>query len=190
MEIRHISKCFGGKTVLSDVSFVFPRAATTGITGDSGCGKTTLINILLGLMRPDSGEISAPDGWRRGCVFQEDRLIEHLSAGKNVALTAHQHIAAGDIADALTEMGLDPENNDPVSKYSGGMRRRVAIARAVLARPELLILDEPFKGLDTAARAAAARFVMRKCPDACRILVTHDSEELVLMCAEKVLELK
>jgi NitT/TauT family transport system ATP-binding protein len=190
MEIRQITKSFGGKNVLSNVSFVFPESATTGIVGDSGRGKTTLVNILLRLVRPDSGMISIPDGWRMGCVFQEDRLIEHMSARKNIALTAHPMICEDDISDALAELGLEPGNDGPVSKYSGGMRRRVAIARAVLARPELLILDEPFKGLDMAAREAAARFIMRKCPDACRVLVTHDREELALMHAAKVLELK
>lgn len=190
MEIRNISKRLGEKQVLENVSFVFHAASTTGITGDSGRGKTTLINIFLGIMKPDSGEVSMPKGWRMGCVFQEDRLIEHLSARKNIALAAHPSVAHSDIDSALSSLGLDPANNDPVSKYSGGMRRRVAIARAVLAKPELLIMDEPFKGLDVQARENAAAFVLKNCAGACRILVTHDPEELELMGANDILELK
>lgn len=190
MEIRNISKRFGEKQVLENISFVFPSSATTGITGDSGRGKTTLINILLGLLRPDSGEVSMPKGWRMGCVFQEDRLIEHLSARKNISLAAHTSVTNSEIDTALSALGLDSANNDPVSKYSGGMRRRVAIARAVLSKPDLLILDEPFKGLDVQARENAAEFITKNCPGACRILVTHDPEELTLMGVKEILELK
>lgn len=190
MEIRHISKRFADKQVLKDISFAFKKSSTTGITGDSGRGKTTLINIILGLIKPDSGEARISPAQRIGCVFQEDRLIEHLSARKNIALTASSRAKSSDIDAALRELGLDPSNDDPVSKYSGGMRRRVAIARAVLAKPDILILDEPFKGLDAAARKAAAHYIMQNCADACRIIVTHDEKELALMHAEKVLEIK
>ena len=190
MEIKNISKAFGEKKVLENVSFVFQKGMTSAVTGDSGRGKTTLINILLGLLKPDSGEVIMPAKWRLGCVFQEDRLIDHLSARKNIALTAHSAVKNGEIDMALERLGLDSGNNDPVSKYSGGMRRRVAIARAVLAKPDMLILDEPFKGLDVQARDSAARFILENCRDACRIIVTHDPEELSLMKAEAVLNLK
>lgn len=189
MKAEHIYKAFGGKQVLSDISFDFPENAASGITGASGRGKTTLVNILLGLLIPDSGRVVRGENARLACVFQEDRLIEHMNAHKNVRLTAHNSVTPAMIADALAALGLDPRNDDPVSKYSGGMRRRVAIARAVLACPDILILDEPFKGLDIAARENAARFITDSCPKCTRILVAHDPEELELMHAADVLRL-
>ena len=178
IQISNISKSFGDKKVLENVSFRFEAGVTTAISGPSGRGKTTLINILLGLMKPDSGTVSVRHGAKIACVFQEDRLIEHMTAYQNLRLVCRSD---GKIRHALNALGLDAANKDRVSKYSGGMRRRVAIARAVITDPDILILDEPFKGLDPAIRAAAADFILNSCPDACRILVSHDTSENKLM---------
>ena len=181
IEIRHVSKAFEGKPVLEDVCFTFPDKAVTAVTGPSGQGKTTLLNVILRLVKPDAGEVLAPRGLRYACVFQEDRLIEHMDAYGNVKLTAHGSVTPADIADVLASLGLDPRDGEHVSRFSGGMRRRVAIARAVLAKPDVLALDEPFKGLDLVARNHAARVILQKCPDAAKILVTHEPDEIAIM---------
>lgn len=186
IRIDNICKAFEGVQVLSGVSHEFGDGITSAIAGPSGKGKTTLINIILGLIKPDSGRISIPGNARMACVFQEDRLIEHMTAVQNIALTAP---ASADIRGALAALGLDPDNPERASKYSGGMRRRVAIARAVLAKPDVLILDEPFKGLDAETRLNACRFILDSCPGAYRILVTHDPTELELMKVTDVLTL-
>lgn len=186
IKIIDISKSFEGVQVLANVNHEFRAGVTSAIAGPSGQGKTTLINIMLGLMKPDGGRIEIPNRLRRACVFQEDRLIEHMTARQNLALTSP---AAANIDGALSALGLDPENGERVARYSGGMRRRVAIARAVLAKPDILILDEPFKGLDADVRRACAAFILKSCPDACRILVTHDPAELRLMNVRDTLEL-
>jgi len=186
IRINNISKSFENTRVLSGVTCEFPSGATTAISGPSGKGKTTLINIILGLMKPDTGSVEFTGSKRMACVFQEDRLIDHMTAVQNLQLTSPH---GADIPAALRALGLDPENTEKVAKYSGGMRRRVAIARAVLSKPDILILDEPFKGLDEDTRHDAAEYILKNCADACRLLVTHDPDEMELMHVSGILNI-
>lgn len=189
LTIRGICKSFEGRPVLEDVSFDFPEAAVTALRGPSGCGKTTLVNIILGLIEPDAGDVLMPASARTAAVFQEDRLIEHFSAARNVRLTAPASVTDEQIRSALSELGLAQEGEKRVSEFSGGMRRRVAVIRAALFRPQLLLLDEPFKGLDEEMRARTAAFLRRNCAQATTILVTHDETEAALMGATAELDL-
>lgn len=189
LTIRGICKSFEGRSVLKNVSFDFPEAAVTALRGPSGCGKTTLVNIILGLLAPDEGEVLLPASARTAAVFQEDRLIEHFSAARNVRLTAPSSVPDEQIHSALSELGLAQEGEKRVSEFSGGMRRRVAVIRAALFQPQLLLLDEPFKGLDEEMRARTAAFLRRNCAQATTILVTHDETEAALMGATAELDL-
>lgn len=189
LTIRGICKSFEGRPVLEDVSFDFPEAAVTALRGPSGCGKTTLVNIILGLIEPDAGDVLMPASARTAAVFQEDRLIEHFSAARNVRLTAPASVTDEQIRSALSELGLAQEGEKRVSEFSGGMRRRVAVIRAALFQPQFLLLDEPFKGLDEEMRARTAAFLRRNCAQATTILVTHDETEAVLMGAKAELDL-
>ena len=189
LSIRGICKSFEGRSVLKNVSFDFPEAAVTALRGPSGCGKTTLVNIILGLIEPEAGDVLMPASARTAAVFQEDRLIEHFSAARNVRLTAPASVTDKQIRSALSELGLAQEGEKRVSEFSGGMRRRVAVIRAALFRPQLLLLDEPFKGLDEEMRARTAAFLRRNCAQATTILVTHDETEAALMGATAELDL-
>ena len=189
LSIRGICKSFEGRPVLENISFDFPEAAVTALRGPSGCGKTTLVNIILGLLAPDEGEVLLPASARTAAVFQEDRLIEHFSAARNVRLTAPASVPDEQIRAALSELGLADEGEKRVSEFSGGMRRRVAVIRAALFQPQLLLLDEPFKGLDEEMRARTASFLRRNCAQATTILVTHDETEAALMGATAELDL-
>ncbi|HIU33322.1 MAG TPA: ABC transporter ATP-binding protein [Candidatus Pullichristensenella excrementigallinarum] len=182
LSVRDICKAFGEKSVLRHVSFDFPRGVTA-ITGPSGCGKSTLLNILMGLLPADQGEVVFAESVRMAAVFQEDRLIEHLSAAKNIRLTCPREISDSEIERALARLGLPQRDGTRVAKYSGGMRRRVAIARAALHRANLLILDEPFQGLDAEARAQAVDFLLPSAENAVVLLVSHDREDLRQMGA-------
>lgn len=186
--VQGLYKNFGEKQVLADFSAVFPAGRVTCVMGPSGCGKTTLLNILLGLERADQGTIeNLPP--RISAVFQEERLCEDFSAVTNVRLVTGKALHDEEIVECLEAFGLAGSTHVPVRELSGGMKRRVAIARAVLAEGELLILDEPFKGLDETTRKTVAAEVKRRTQGRTVIMVTHDADEALLMDAE-VLEMR
>ena len=183
--IKNLSKAFDGKTVLENFSCELPEAGVVALMGKSGIGKSTLINLLLGLRKPDSGEIRLPKGFRFSAVFQEDRLLAHLSARENLLLATGRSLP--EIDAALTALSLNPEEKSPVRTYSGGMQRRVSLARGVLFPADALLLDEPFRGLDEETRAQAVEFVREKWNGRLVILVTHDAEEARMMGAQRII---
>lgn len=183
--IKHLSKAFDGKPVLTDFSCELPENGVVALMGKSGIGKSTLINLLLGLRKPDSGAIQLPPGTRFSAVFQEDRLFAHLSARENLLLTTGRKLS--DIDAALTALSLNPEEKSPVRTYSGGMQRRVALARGVLFEADVLLMDEPFRGLDPETREQAIFFVRREWASRLIILVTHDLEEARMMGANRII---
>ena len=187
ISIRNLSRSFDGKPVLTNFSCEFPEKGVVALMGKSGIGKSTLMNILLGLIAPDSGEITGADSLRFSAVFQEDRLIRHLTARQNLLITT----GAGreEIDASLSFLGLDPEEKKPVKSFSGGMKRRVALARGVLFPADVLLMDEPFRGLDADTRELAVRFVLRHWHGRLVILVTHDEEEARLMGAETIIQM-
>lgn len=185
--IKHLSKAFDGQPVLVDFSCELPERGVVALMGKSGVGKSTLMNILLGLLAPDSGEITGAEALRVSAVFQEDRLIRHLTARQNLSVTTGADRNAIDAA--LSALGLDPEEKKPVKSFSGGMKRRVALARGVLFPADVLLMDEPFRGLDPDTRARAIRFVLNAWQNRLIILVTHDEEEARLMGAETIIQM-
>ena len=104
--VKNLTVSFDGKTVLDNFSYVFPAGHTTCIMGASGCGKTTLLNALLGFVKPDTGEISDMPK-KKACVFQEDRLCEEFSAVSNVRLVAHKSFSKADAENLLSLLGID-----------------------------------------------------------------------------------
>ncbi|MGI6167547.1 MAG: ATP-binding cassette domain-containing protein [Eubacteriales bacterium] len=188
IRVENLRKSFGSKPVLEDFSATFPAGQVSIIMGESGCGKTTLLNIILGIEKPDSGRISGVPA-RVSAVFQEDRLCEDFSAGTNVRITAAEGISQKEISDALTALGLGDNIKTPVRELSGGMRRRVAIARAMLAESALVILDEPFTGLDSANRAAAAAFILSRLNGRTLIAVTHLPADAELLGACQIIKM-
>ena len=173
LEAVHIYKAFDGNPVLEDVNLAIE--GTIAIMAPSGAGKTTLFRILMGLLAPDSGELRT-HGARIGAVFQEDRLLEQMTAAANIALVSKAPNA--EIEQLLTALGISAESLlQPVSTYSGGMKRRVALARALLAEYDVLFLDEPYKGLDEETRAQVMQTVSRYTKDKTVLLITHDKEE-------------
>lgn len=189
IEVAGISKCFGSKRVLENFSAAFPCGAVSCIMGESGCGKSTLLNILMGLIKPDSGVITGLP-LRISAVFQEDRLCEEFSVAANLRIAAAKGITAADIEAALTALGLVENLRTPVRDLSGGMKRRVAIARALLAEGSLLIMDEPFRGLDDITRRAAAAYVRKSLDGRTLIAVTHDAEDAELLGAVQVVRMR
>ena len=184
MEIRvaNINKAFGSHVVLKNISYVFPNGKRTVLMGDSGCGKTTLLRIFMRLETPDSGEIEGVPA-HIGIVFQEDRLLEKFNAVSNVAFTADRSVTKQIIFSHLDEVGLSENARQSVNELSGGMKRRVAIVRAMLTKKELLLLDEPLKGLDEQNRERIAAYIKRHSEGITTIIVTHDPDDISLFDA-------
>ena len=186
--LKNIKKSFEGKEVLRDFGAIFPEGSTSCIMGASGCGKTTLLNIILGLQKADGGEIDSL-AHRVAPLFQEDRLCEDFSALSNIRLTSRRGVTGEEIVAALAELGLGDELETPVREMSGGMKRRVAIARTMLAAGDLVVMDEPFRGLDDENRRRAAEFILKRLDGRTMIFVTHDSEDISLLGASQVIEI-
>lgn len=188
IEIRKLCKAFGEKRILNEFSCELPDKGTVAVMGKSGIGKSTLIHILLGLIEPDSGEILGVQGKIFSAVFQEDRLMEQLSARENLRLTTGQSVEHIDAV--LSALGLSSEENAAVRTYSGGMKRRVALARGILFPADVLLLDEPFRGLDERTREQAIRCLLEEWTNRLILLVTHDAEEARLMGAERIITME
>lgn len=176
LTLRNICKSYGEKKVLFDFSHVFPAGKTTCVMGPSGCGKTTLLNLLLGLESPDSGEIIGLSGLRKSAVFQEDRLCENVSAVSNLRLV-NPALSKREAEKMLCELGLTDGLKQPVREFSGGMKRRTAILRALCAEYDILLADEPFKGLDEATKLKTMEYFREKTAGRTVILVTHEESE-------------
>lgn len=175
MEVQKLCKSYDDRPVLQNVSF----AAENGVTalwGPSGAGKTTLLRILMGLEVPDSGTLSGTDV-RWSAVFQEDRLLPGLDAMENLRFVLGPDMDNDAAAAQLRALGLDPSPGQCVRSWSGGMRRRLALARALLAPADALALDEPFTGLDRENRDLALACIRETAGDRPVLLVTHDAAD-------------
>ena len=190
MEVRveGLCKSYHGLPVLKGVSFRLERGVTC-LMAPSGAGKTTLLRILLGLERPDSGSVSLPVGCRVSAVFQEDRLLEQLDGAGNLRFVLGSAYDEKRARALLARLGLEITAGKPVREYSGGMKRRLALARALLAPSDVLLLDEPMTGLDGENRARALACVREAAEEKRVLLVTHEAADAEALGA-KVLRLE
>lgn len=156
---KQLTKAFNGKEVIRDCTMSVPKGTIYGFLGKNGAGKTTVFKILLGLLKPSMGEatVLGMDSVknnldilkRTGSLIETPIFYEHLSATENLQIHLdYMRIANADIAGTLEMVGLPNVGTQSVSTFSLGMRQRLGIARALVHKPELLILDEPINGLD------------------------------------------
>lgn len=163
IEIDHVSKSYDGKAVLQDLTFEISSENSYVITGPSGIGKTTLLRVILGLTQPDSGRVRLLGDYKyprvnAGVVFQEDRLCEDYSAVENVAMV-NKRLSTRSAREELAKLLPADELYKPVRELSGGQRRRVCIVRACIVPSDIIIMDEPFAGLDQEARQQAIAYI-------------------------------
>lgn len=169
--ISGLSKAFGEKQVLENFSCTLPAPGLTALMGPSGVGKTTLFRILLGLEKPDSGVIFGMEEKTLSVVFQEDRLFPDLTVLQNAEV-------AGTNGEAwLARLGLQSELSAYPQSLSGGMRRRVSIARAICRNGDVFLLDEPFQGLDRERKRDVMEIFRQLKKEKPVLLITHDPEE-------------
>ncbi len=181
IKINQLSKKYGENQVLKDYTVNFEEGSITTIMAPSGTGKTTLLRILAGIEKADSGNIIGMENKRISMVFQEDRLCENLSSLSNIRLVCDNSVSKLQITQSLQAAGLIGIEMQPVCELSGGMKRRVALVRALIVPCDVLILDEPFKGLDEENKKNIIQFTKDKCKGKTVIMVTHDEEEALLM---------
>jgi heme exporter protein A len=184
IELRGLSRYFGERTALREVSLRVPPGATVAVLGRNGAGKSTLLRILASLLRPHAGEVDV-FGERLprrafvvrgkvGLLAHEPLLYRELTARENLEYHARLHrVGLGRVDEVLEAVQFERRADDPVRTLSRGMVQRVAVCRAVLHRPSLLLLDEPRANLDPAASALVEPLIGR--PSGCtRVLTSHD----------------
>ena len=182
IEVLNVCKSYGGKQVIRDFSLEISDESFYWITGPSGSGKTTLLRIILGLEKQDSGQVNLLGDYKydrvnAGVVFQEDRLCEDFSAVENVAMV-NQKLSARVAREELEKLLPADELDKPVRELSGGMRRRVAIVRACIIPSDIIMMDEPFSGLDAENRQKAISYIRQTAAKTPVVLTDHSGEGL------------
>lgn len=178
--IEKVTAGYEGKTIFCDATVLFDDHCRIALMGPSGMGKTTFLRLLAGLHKPESGKVHSGE-WNKGIafLFQEDRLLPWCTALDNVALVSDKDTAEK----FLSMMEIEDKNQYP-GEMSGGMQRRVAIARALAFSGDLMLMDEPFKGLDEELKERIAARISEHC--GAFIMTTHDAREAALMGAKVV----
>lgn len=166
-ELISASKRFGEKTILCEQSFAFPDVGITCLTGESGCGKTTLLRILSGLSTLDSGTVTRPASISYS--FQEPRLFPQLTALENICVTSNRETAER----LLSALDLSGARDKYPDELSGGMRQRVSVARAIGADAELYLFDEPTAALDDVSSKRCTELIARQLAGKSVIISTH-----------------
>lgn len=202
IEVRGLAKTFGPRTALDGINLSVDDGEFVTLVGPNGAGKTTLLRILATLSRPSSGTVriagldiaSAGQEVRRRIGFLSHRtlLYDDLTAGQNLRFYARMYDLVADserVSDLLERVGLGPRRSDLVQTFSRGMRQRLAVARAVLHRPELLLLDEPYTGLDPQAVDMVRDLLTQLAGEGCAILLTTHRIGRALAAGQRMLVL-
>lgn len=200
IKVRKLKIAFGEKVVLNEIDFDIYEGETLAVIGPSGTGKSTVMKVLTGLLRPTSGSVViggqetsgyAEDEWDKlrthmGVVFQYSALFDFLSVGENVAFGLRRHTNLSDeeitkkVSELLELVGLPGTGNMLPSELSGGMKKRVGLARALAMQPKIVFYDEPTSGLDPVMTMTISRLIRKTQQQlgVTSLLVTHDMESV------------
>ena len=186
IRIEHLYKSYGSEQVLCDLSLSLDSGKTYCLMAPSGTGKTTLFRILMGLEEADSGQIHGLDQIRIASVFQEDRLLEGYTALENLQFVTGRQYSGKELTSLLLRL-LPPESlTKPVCEFSGGMKRRTAILRAILAPSDFIIMDEPFTGLDEETKLIVIQLIREHTDRKLLLFSTHNPMDAELLRAERI----
>jgi phospholipid/cholesterol/gamma-HCH transport system ATP-binding protein len=199
--LKNVEKRFGNQKVLDRINLFIKRSTISAIVGGSGVGKTVLLRIMIGLENPDAGEViidgenivgMPPKDLNRirrkfGVLFQDAALFDYLNVGENVAFPIREHLKLPEkeirrlVDEKLAEVGLAGEQDKSVAELSGGMRKRVGLARALALQPEIIFFDEPTTGLDPVTAATIYELIVKTSKERpiTYVLVTHDVQRVL-----------
>lgn len=194
VKVEHIYKSFGKDLILNDVSLTIKQGQIFGVVGNNGSGKTVLMKCICGFLKPDRGTITVngqqvgkecdfPD--RLGVIIETPGFIPNMTGYQNLKILAalKGRIGRKEIMETITRVGLDPAMRKPVAKYSLGMRQRLGIAQAIMENPDVLILDEPFNGLDRAGVAQMRELLKElKTQGKSILLASHNAQDIEELC--------
>lgn len=179
--VYRVGKRYGNLQVLDQVTLRMPQGSRTCIMGPSGCGKTTLLRLMMGLEQPEEGKILHDTGQCLGVVFQEDRLLAWATPAENV-----QMVCGGKKEEILEELGqiLPKEALEKrTESLSGGMKRRVALVRALCSPARFILLDEPFTGLDRETKKKTADYLLSRLGERTLVFSSHQEEDAACLQA-------
>lgn len=192
--VENVSKSFGKEQVLNNINFTIPPGSIYGVVGNNGSGKTVLMKCICGFMKCDTGkiivngkqvgrEVDFPD--HLGVIIETPGFIPNLSGYKNLKILAalKGRIGKTEIRETLQRVGLQPDLKKPVAKYSLGMRQRLGIAQAIMEDPSVLVLDEPFNGLDKYG-VVEIRALLKELKAAGKsiLLASHNAQDIEELC--------
>lgn len=197
LELKNIRKSYNGRCVLDGISAVCSSSQPVCVRGVSGAGKTTLLNIIMGLVNADEGELVYSDeinkhekcrgnknDYRLSSVFQESALVGHLNPVINVSMVLKENTDKSIIRNELCKL-VDEECIDkPCTQLSGGMKRRVEIVRAMMADSDVVVMDEPFAGLDDKTKDTVIHYIINNIRERVLIISTHDDEDVKKLSAK------
>ncbi len=179
LRLNNISKSFGSLKVLENVSMELQSPNIYCLMAPSGAGKTTLFRIITGLETADSGSIEGIDSKTRiSVVFQEDRLCENVTPAENIMLVTGKAYTKEEAEAELLNILPREALSKPVRELSGGMKRRTAICRALLAPADLILMDEPFTGIDEETRLKVSEYIKKKAAGKLLLFSTHHEEDI------------
>lgn len=196
VEISHVTKRFGEDLVLKEVNLALAWGRVYGIVGNNGSGKTVLMKCICGFMPATTGtirvfgkqvgkDVDFPESL--GVIIEAPGLLTNLTGSRNLEILAdmRRQITKADVRIAMRKVGLDPDMRKPVAKYSLGMRQRLGIAQAIMEDPQLLVLDEPFNGLDKNGVSEIRKILLElKAEGKTILLASHNEEDIRILCDE------
>lgn len=187
VKIKNINFSYKNNQILNDVSFEVPTGKCVGIIGSNGCGKSTLLSIVAGSRKANSGEIEFSEGTKVGYVPQDNPLLPDLTAYDNLLLWykgSAKELKEELKTDLISMLGIDAFLKKPVKKLSGGMKKRLSLAIALINKPTFLIMDEPSAALDLPCKQDMQGYLKEYLATGGSVLITtHDEEEMDLCSA-------
>lgn len=194
ISIQNLTLILGKKTILDDVTVEFPAGQIYGLVGRNGSGKTMLMKCIAGFVRPTSGTIIIGGKLQKprnefpqnmGIIIETPGFLPYVSGFQNLSMLAslNKKIGAEQVRSSMRTLGLDPSLKLPVKKYSLGMKQRLGLAQAIMEQPDILILDEPFNGLDKDGVLQMRKFLQDYCtPSRLIVVASHNPEDIRILC--------